>query len=342
MTKINSAARIGGPIKKDKIFFFGDYQGTRTTEGLDTGLINCALARRGAAGQFLRHGHPSGIVQGAGLAAQLQNSLGYYGFFGRAVFHAGMHECHVRVSERHHPAERLDRSVPESSCNTFRCPMTAQTRFPATGDERLRDDKCSFRVDANSMRLGNLSAYYFFDDYFLNNPFPSGQGGATIPGFNGINHGRSQLISLGDTKTFGTATVNEAHFSYMRSANVVGQPSGGLGVSLASQGFNINPATGGIFPLAPQFEGVENTVFQGDFVMGVPITNVNQANNTFSAEREPFQKSWAVILIKAGIQVSFEQVNVNPNAIFDGTFIFDGYQTGNEFRGFSDRRAEPI
>ena len=62
------------------------------------------------------------------------------------------------------------------------------------------------------MRLGNLSAYYFFDDYLVNNPFPSGQGGATIPGFNGMNHGRAQLISLGDTKTFGSTTVNEASF----------------------------------------------------------------------------------------------------------------------------------
>ena len=47
------------------------------------------------------------------------------------------------------------------------------------------------------------------------------------------------MISLGDTKTFGSSTVNEAHFSYMRNANVVGQPLGGTGISVASQGFNI-------------------------------------------------------------------------------------------------------
>src|SRR5712671_7031787 len=31
---------VGGPIENNKIFFFGDYQGTRTREGVDTGLIS--------------------------------------------------------------------------------------------------------------------------------------------------------------------------------------------------------------------------------------------------------------------------------------------------------------
>ncbi len=187
--------------------------------------------------------------------------------------------------------------------------------------------------DGNSTRWGNLSAYYFFDDYYLNNPFPSGQGGATVPGFAGINHGRAQIYSLGDARTFGSETVNETHFSYVRAENVVGQPQGGLGVSLASQGFNTNPTTGGILPLAPQFEGVENTVFASDFVMGVPITNVKQANSTFSFN-DSFSRVLGTHTVKFGASVSLEQVNTNPNAIFDGTFIFDGYQTSNELADF--------
>src|SRR5207302_3632888 len=30
---------VGGPIKQNKLFFFGDYQGTRQSQGVDTGLI---------------------------------------------------------------------------------------------------------------------------------------------------------------------------------------------------------------------------------------------------------------------------------------------------------------
>ncbi len=30
---------VGGPIRKNQVFYFGDYQGTRQSQGIDTGLI---------------------------------------------------------------------------------------------------------------------------------------------------------------------------------------------------------------------------------------------------------------------------------------------------------------
>jgi hypothetical protein len=35
-----SGGTLGGPIKKGNVFFFADYQGTRTDQGLNTGLIS--------------------------------------------------------------------------------------------------------------------------------------------------------------------------------------------------------------------------------------------------------------------------------------------------------------
>ncbi len=125
---------IGGPIQKNKIFFFGDYQGTRTTEGLDSGQVSVpTLAER--AGDFADTAIPASggspavpafntlvngvvtpeTVQGAGLAAQLQKfaELRHSRFFRRAVFQTGMHFRHVRISGRRHPAEGLGGSGPE-------------------------------------------------------------------------------------------------------------------------------------------------------------------------------------------------------------------------------------
>jgi hypothetical protein len=66
-------------------------------------------------------------------------------------------------------------------------------------DGTLRDDKGAYRLDGTT-RLGMLSAYYFLDDWSQNNPYPVAQGGANVPGFNALNSGRAQLLSLGDTK----------------------------------------------------------------------------------------------------------------------------------------------
>lgn len=328
---------LGGPIRKDKTFFFGDYQGTRTTEGVATGLITVpSLAE--LAGNFsgttaFSTANGPAAVNGAGLAAQLQSALNYAVSSGEPYYTPGCASSSQCVfpgavipqKAWTAPSQYLLQYIPK--------PNDGPTTFSGEEDERIRDDKFGLRIDEDAKRLGTLSAYYFFDDYSLNNPFPSGQGGATVPGFNGLNYGRSQLISLGDTKMFGANTVNQFHFSFMRDANIVGKPSGGLGPSYASQGFVTGAGTAGIYPLDPAITGVENVVFQGQFVMGLPITSVDQANNTLSMN-DSVSRVMGNHTLKAGIAVSFEQVNVNPDAEFNGTFVFDGYQTGSTIADF--------
>jgi hypothetical protein len=97
-----------------------------------------------------------------------------------------------------------------------------------------------------SSRLGQLSAYYFVDDYCLDNPYPGSVAGASIPGFDALFIDRAQLLSVGDTKIIGVQTVNEFRGGYLRNAKIIGQSKGGLGVSLASQGFTTGADTPGI------------------------------------------------------------------------------------------------
>ena len=116
------------------------------------------------------------------------------------------------------------------------------------------------------MRLCRISSAYCLGSHHGN-------------GFDALTIGQAQMFTIGDTKTLGGTTVNEFHAGFLRNANNIGQPNGGLGVTLQSQGFVTGVGTPGIVVQAPKYEGVENIVFPS-FVMGVPITNVNQWNNT--------------------------------------------------------------
>jgi hypothetical protein len=103
-------------------------------------------------------------------------------------------------------------------------------------------------------------------------------------------------------------------------------------VTLQSQGFVTGVGTPGIVVQAPQFEGVENIVFPS-FVMGVPITNLDQWNNTLYVS-DTISKVMGTHTFKFGGQFHADQVNENPNATFNGTFNIDGTETGSAFADF--------
>ncbi len=323
---------FGGPVKRDRVFFFADYQGTRSKQGIDTGQIFVpSLSERvgdlsGLASSL------TGNLQGSNWASLLSQKLGYAVHQGEPYYMAGcvdpsqcvLPNAQIPTGAWATPAQKLLQYIPlpNNSNGTF---------STAAINETLHDEKGAIRVDANT-RWGALSAYYFLDDYSLDNPYPTGQGGANVPGFNAITVGRAQLISLGATKTTGGSMVNEFHFSYMRDANNVGQPVGGVGPSLVSQGFVDSTGQPGIYVLAPQIEGVENVSFN-DFTIGVDTTGLRQANNTFQWI-DNFSGVVGKHTLKFGGEFHLDQINVNPDTVNNGSFLFTGTETGLDFADF--------
>jgi hypothetical protein len=310
---------IGGPVKRDKLFFFTDYQGTRTTQGVSTGNISVPTVAQ-------RNGNFDGLtgsVSGPSLANLLSQELGYTVTAGEpytSVFPNG----NIPQSAWSAPAKNLLQYIPS--------PNVGSDQFSTSAfSQTVRDDKGSVRIDGNS-RLGQLSGYYFVDDYRLDNPYPGSVAGASIPGFDALFIGRAQLLSLSGTKVMGANTVNEFHAGYLLNRNIIGQPHGGLGVSLASQGFTTGAGTPGIFVQAPQYEGVENMTFP-TFVMGVPITNLTQVNNTYYLS-DGVSRTLGSHTLKFGGQFHLDQVNEHPNATFNGTFNINGTETGSPYADF--------
>jgi Carboxypeptidase regulatory-like domain len=332
---------LGGPIKKNKIFFFADYQGTRSTQGVDTGQIPVPSVQdqmgnlSDLAGSFVTTDAEGNkvptTVSGTSWAGVLSDRLGYTVTAGEAYYTPGCTASTcvfpgavIPTKAWSAPATNLLKYIPT--------PNNANGTFSTSAfNETLRDDKGAYRLDANT-HWGLLTAYYFLDDWSQDNPYPVAQGGANVPGFNALYQGRSQLIDLGDTKTLSATALNEFHFSYLRDSNDLGKPVGGVGVSLASQGFEVGPDTLGIVPLSPKTEGVESVGFNS-FTIGTNTNEMKQAANTFQV-LDNFSKVIGTHTIKVGGEFHYDQVNVNAIAQFNGSFLFFGAETGSDFADF--------
>lgn len=311
---------LGGPVPHTRLFFFADYQGTRRTQGISTGNISVpTLAER--AGNFASE--LTGSVSGPYLASLLSQELGHAVTAGEPyaqVFPNGV----IPKAAWSAPAQHLLQYIPSPNVSDS---QFATSAFAQTN----RDDKASARLDADT-QIGRISTYFFVDDYTLDNPYPGQQGGASIPGFDALNTGRAQMLAVSIAKVFGANSVNEFNVGYLRYNNVIGQPRGGLGVSLASQGFVTGANSPGIFVQAPQFEGIENITFP-TFVMGVPITNETQVNNTYYVS-DTFSRVFGSHTVKAGGEFHLDQVNEHPNGTFNGTFNINGTETGSAYADF--------
>lgn len=332
---------FGGPIRKSKIFFFSDYQGTRSTQGIDTGQIPVPSLqdRMGnlsdLASSFLTTDANGNVVpstvSGPYWANLLSQRLGYTVSTGEPYYTPGCTSANcvfpgatIPQKAWSAPATNLLQYIPS--------PNNANGTFSTSAfNETLRDDKGAYRLDANT-GWGLLTAYYFLDDWSQNNPYPVAQGGANVPGFNALYTGRSQLLNLGDTKTLSASAVNEFRFSYMRDANDLGKPIGGVGVSLASQGFAVGQGTPGIVPLSPKTEGIESVGFNS-FTFGTNTNELRQWGNTFQW-LDNFTKVLGTHTLKFGGEFHYDQVNVNAIAQFNGSFLFFGTETGSDFADF--------
>lgn len=333
---------LGGPIRRNKLFFFGDYQGQHTKQGQDTGQVAVpSLANRsGDFSDLITAANPNplpGTVQGDFLAQTLTRELGYQVTRNEAFFTPGCTQSTcvfpgAVIPQRAFavPATRMLQYIPSPNIgmNSFESSAEALT---------IHDEKAAGRIDWNTAKSGDFSFYYFYDKYSLDNPYPSGFGGATIPNPNGgafdaRSSGLDQLFVISNTKTFGSTLVNEARFSATRLDNNLGVPKGGVGTTLADQG--ISTGGQGIIQGAPRFAGVE-TLYFNSFTTGTEPFFVAQVNNTFQAS-DTVSKGMGKHTIKTGFQYTWYKIKQNPDLVANGTFSFFGSGTQSTGNGFAD------
>ncbi len=317
---------IGGPIRHDKLFFFGDFQGSRQVTGVDSGLIAVPSTADKSGNLSDVASQLTGTVTGQYWANQLSQKLGYPVAVDEPYYTSGCTSSANCVFPNAQIPQKVWSTPAPNLLKYFPDPNAGTSFTTSAFDNTLRDNKWSSRIDANT-RLGLVSGYYFFDQYNVLNPYY-----VSLPGFSVSNVGRAQNLNLGVTKSLGPNAVNEFRLNYVR--NVYGTtPIGGIGIKLSDLGFVEGPGTLGIIPqMPPQYEGMPYTSFNS-FSMGTPEGFSIIYNNTYQV-LDNFSKVIGTHTLKFGGAAHYDQITNKEYGESEGTFAFNGAETGVDFADF--------
>ena len=251
--KNNFGGSFGGPIKKDKSFFYIVYEGLRLaqTDAIQTttlpaachflningtptivgggpmGVVTLPSAMAGAS-QVILNSRPTGTVTmiGEGGAAGTASGCG-----------ATSGTNFVKVGDS------LTSSAVNPGLANMTVPWIGQFPFPNEvtpggqnssaapnytfpGQSAAREDYGQIRFDQNISNSDTFFSRYTFDDNRLTIPYASlsiADTGAGFPQFYSIGNSRNQYVTFGENHIFSPTVLNQARLSFSRS-NIIARP----------------------------------------------------------------------------------------------------------------------
>ncbi|HEX8736590.1 MAG TPA: TonB-dependent receptor [Pyrinomonadaceae bacterium] len=297
---------FGGPVVRDRIFFFGSYQGTREKNGYS--LINSLTSptvplglrddNRTAAGLNATFGIPVASVNAVSLAilnARLPNGQFVIPSSGTTI----------------RPADCLP------TLTTNLCPITV----PQSGVSRFRENQFNANGDFVISDSHNISAKFFVADnptFQANYNFAGlGNGERQLIGFGGDLTIKQKLYSITDNYIFSSNIVNQARFGFnrLRVTSVPEEP-----FTAASLG--ITSPLGALFPGAPtiQLAGLDSQFFFGAAPLADQSSRINGYNfsDVLSVTKGNHR-------LRFGGEYRFSQVKFYFNAFSRGQVIFGSF-----------------
>jgi outer membrane receptor protein involved in Fe transport len=187
---------IGGPIQKDRIFFFGDYQGTRSNVGGSRLLtVPTAAARTGDLSAY-------GVnIFDPNTGAPSQRTQ-----FSGNVIPTGRLSPQAQAILKLIPAPNR----PGDSNGTV-------NNFVASGSERFDNDSFDVRIDGRVSNTLNMFGRYSFADFRRDGPTAFGTGGGPeLVTLGGTSEVRNQSLAYGLDRTIGTNMTADFRFGYFK------------------------------------------------------------------------------------------------------------------------------
>jgi hypothetical protein len=260
-------ATFGGPIKKDKTFFFATYEGDRIRKGSSSDTVTVPTNQE-RTGDFSAGDTFAGVLSNAnilnnrpgcltalGLGAPIADGTAYSAIFGATnqIPVACMDPTAVDLLQQFVPLANQGSSI-----------------FQGVPLGHERSNQFTVKMDQELTSKQHLTGYYYFTQHYLAKPFARFQaGGANLPGFGDLTDERIQQVNVSHTWQIGSSAVNEARFTMFRE---------GQGTFLHPQNTNLvqNSCTAAVTycftdPANPQWGITPNL---GAAHEGVPFINI--------------------------------------------------------------------
>jgi len=298
-------ATLGGPIVKDKIFFFLAYQGQRQVQGKPD-IAAPVLTPLELQGNF------SQSASGApdpGVQAFLQANP----FFQPSV--ALQNQAIIdpaRIS-----------SVAQAYIKAGLIPSAPGGLFSTTFSEFTNADELTTKFDFNLSAQDKISATIGLNRTPFSNPFPF----ATVPGFGGLTVANYYYTNIGYTRVFSPTLLNEFHFVSHRSNFLQDTPAQHL-PSPSAFGIGVTPDV----PTGPTNLFFDTGLSLGNSENGPTRFVENTFSWTDSVSWTHGNHNW-----KFGGGFTPYQENLAFDFIINGEFDFDtgtSTATGNAYADF--------
>jgi hypothetical protein len=236
---------IGGPIRKDKTFFFGYYEGFRNRQGeTDSSTVPSLAERQGNFSAVCPEGFSGGFCNNPN------------------------HQLFNVFLNKPYPNNQMPLSLPDTNplslglLQLFPLPNSGTNVFSSTQVVRQDTNQFGLRLDHYLGTSDIFNFRYAFSDGSQFNPIPTS--GASVPGFPVGQEQRAQNFVAQDTHSFSPAMIGVLRFSFLRNKFLYGERTNHT--TPARLGFNYQPSLN--LAIGPPFIQVNGYTTVGDPITG--------------------------------------------------------------------------